>query len=64
MSRAYRELVEAHPEIYGLLDDDVQRWKQQVEQWAHEEYRQMLSDRAAQAEYESWLDTLNLGSDS
>ena len=63
MSRAYRELVEAHPEIYGILDDDVQRWKQQVEQWAHEEDRQWLADRAAQAEYQSWLDTLRQGKD-
>ena len=59
MSRAYRELVEAHPEIYGILDDGLQQWKQQVEQWAHEEERQLLKDEAAKAEFESWLDTLN-----
>ena len=59
MSRAYRELVEAHAEIYGIDEDTQAAWKQQVEQWDWEAYqeerRQWETDKQAQAEYAMWV---------
>ena len=55
MSRAYREMVERFPELYGLTDDYRQRleWEQM-----EAEHSAWLKDAAAQAEYNSWLNAL------
>ena len=53
MSRAYREMVERFPELYGLTDDYRQRLEHEQERAA------WLKDRQAQEEYLAWDEELN-----
>ena len=55
MSRAYREMVERFPQVYGLDDDSQQRWE--TEQM-REEHKRWINDESARVEYESWLQHL------
>lgn len=51
MSRAYREMVERYPHLYGLEPLGGQEQQQQMEA----EYQAFLEDEEAQREYDSWL---------
>lgn len=55
MSRAYREMVERFPHLYGL-EDNRQRWEVET---MREEYKVWLRDSQAQEEYLMWDEELN-----
>ncbi len=50
MSRAYREMVERYPHLYG-----VEGFSEQQQQQMEAEYLAFLEDEEAQREYDSWL---------